>query len=402
MMNILYVVPYVPNLVRVRPFNLIRSLSALGHRVTVFTLWTDESERADVAALREICHAVYALPMPTWRSMWNCMLALPSSDPLQSVYSWRPDLLSSVNGAAEFDLIHVEHLRGARYALYLKEHTALPVVWDSVDCITHLFRQAATSSKDRLRRWRSRFELGRTARYEGELVSAFDRVLVTSPTDKAKLADLSQTTAPIEVIPNGVALDYFRPDPAAAREPATLVISGKMSYHANITMVLHLVEKIMPYVWEARPDTRLQVVGKDPVRDIQDLGQHPAITVTGTVPDLPPYLQRATVAVAPITYKAGIQNKILEAMATATPVVTTPAAVSALQVKPNQDLMVAATPQAFAEAILSLLGDEERRRTMGKAARRFVETHHDWRAIAGRLTAVYKDVISRPTPSLAK
>jgi glycosyltransferase involved in cell wall biosynthesis len=178
-----------------------------------------------------------------------------------------------------------------------------------------------------------------------------------------------------------------------ARDPATLVISGKMSYHANVSMVLHLVEKILPHVWRSRPDARLLIVGKDPTREIQALGEHPAITVTGTVPDLPPYLQRATVAVAPITYRAGIQNKILEAMATETPVVTTPAAVSALQVTPNQDLMVAAEPKAFAESVVSLLNDQTKRQAMGKAGRRFVETYHDWRAAARRLTAVYEDAI---------
>ncbi len=84
-MNILYVVPYVPNRIRVRPFQLIKVLGQLGHRVTVFTLWIDESEREDVEALRNYCAHVIAFRMPRWRSFWNCLRALPGKAPLQAV-----------------------------------------------------------------------------------------------------------------------------------------------------------------------------------------------------------------------------------------------------------------------------------------------------------------------------
>jgi polysaccharide biosynthesis protein PslH len=91
----------------------------------------------------------------------------------------------------------------------------------------------------------------------------------------------------VSVLANGVDLDYFQPgDEQKPREPATLVVSGKMSYHANVSMVLHLVNNIMPHVWAERPDVRLLVVGKDPTREIQALGEHSAVTVTGTVDHL--------------------------------------------------------------------------------------------------------------------
>src|SRR5690606_24439020 len=89
--------------------------------------------------------------------------------------------------------------------------------------------------------------------------------------------------APISVLGNGVDVDHFSPDPSVERDPATMVISGKMSYHANVTMTLHLVRDIMPTVWQQRPETRLLIVGKDPTREIQALAENPNITVTGTV-----------------------------------------------------------------------------------------------------------------------
>ena len=99
------------------------------------------------------------------------------------------------------------------------------------------------------------------------------------------------------------------------------------------------------------------LVGKDPTPELVNLGKNPAIQVTGTVEDIRPYLHKATMAVTPITYGAGIQNKVLEAMACGLPVVSSPQAVSALTVNPGQDLLVAEDPDEFANAVVSLLDD---------------------------------------------
>ncbi|MCP5096000.1 MAG: glycosyltransferase [Chloroflexi bacterium] len=401
-MKVLFVIPYVPNLVRVRPYNLIRNIAARGYEVTLFTVWSSEQEKADIEHLKTFCHEVHAVQMPVWRSLSNCLTAVPTQTPLQSVYSWEPKLIEHLNGHSPYDVVHVEHLRGSRYGLYLKEHTHLPVVWDSVDCISHLFQQAAQKSKNPVGRLRSRFELGRTRHYEGWLLDKFDHVLVTSPIDKQSLLALKPDeveAAPITVLQNGVDVDYFHVDPEMKREPATLVISGKMSYHANVSMVMHLAQDIMPHVWKQRPDVKLWIVGKDPTREIQALAEkHTAVTVTGTVPDLRPYLQQATIAVTPITYGAGIQNKVLEAMACGTPVVTTPKAISAIQAVPERDLMVAGDPVNFAETILDLLDEPETQRLMGLAARQYVETHHHWLNIAAHLEKIYHAVASVPVP----
>lgn len=397
-MRVLYIVPYVPNLISVRPYNLIRALSEQGHDVTVRTLWTTPQEKADADKLRDLCCDVQAQHMPRLRSFTNMLRALPSRVPLQSVYSWQPSLVNDLNGRTneQFDLVHVEHLRGSQYGLYLKNNITLPIIWDSVDCITHLFRQTAAGSQDWRGRWRSRLDLKRTSRYEGWLLTQFDHVLVTSETDRRELLRLvpqnyTGAAQKVSVLANGVDLDYFQPGAEQAREPNTLVVSGKMSYHANVSMVLHLVNNIMPHVWAERPDVRLLIVGKDPTPEIQALGKNSAVTVTGTVDHLPPYLQRATVAVAPLTYGAGIQNKLLEAMACATPIVTTPQTIESLQAKPNQHLLVGHRPTEFAAQILYLLNNPEQRRQLGQAGRHYIKQHHHWPNIATRLETIYRN-----------
>jgi polysaccharide biosynthesis protein PslH len=414
-MNILFVVPYIPNLIRVRPYNLIKYLAKEGHRITLVALWSDEKEREGLKELKQYTHKIYSSLLPKTRSYYNAISALPTNKPLQSVYCWNPEtarqiasLISQSGESQHFDIAHVEHLRGAHYGLLINSLgenlrkaglSRLPVVWDSVDSISLLFRQAAALSKSMFGRWLTRFELKRTERHEARLLKQFDHVLVTSKSDKKALLELPSLDKfsgdDISVLPNGVDLEYFSNGGDYDRDLSTLVVSGKMSYHANITMTLHLVNNIMPKVWDKRPDVRVCIVGKDPARELLALTSNPAITVTGTVDDIRPYLKRGTIAVVPITYGAGIQNKVLEAMACGTPVVSTPLAVSAVNVRHGKDLLVAEGPDDFARDVLCLLEDSNLRKRIGEAGRRFVKENHEWSGIATRLEDIYHGAISK-------
>jgi glycosyltransferase involved in cell wall biosynthesis len=270
--------------------------------------------------------------------------------------------------------------------------TGIPRVFDSVDSITHLFEQASRMAPRWRQRLMARVDLARTRRFEARVTRMFDRTLVTSPLDAEVLARLSGSgDGHIVVVPNGVDLGYFRPSQSAP-DPATIVFSGKMSYHANAAAALHLARDIMPRVWAQRPDARLILAGKDPSPAVRALGEEPRIEVTGFVDDLRPYLWRATVAVSPLLYGAGIQNKVLEAMATGTPVVVAPRVCDALRAQPDRDLLVAEDAERFAGRILNLIGDPAQRDQIGPAGRQYVEQYHDWNKIAQTLIGVYHTV----------
>lgn len=411
-MRILFIVPYVPNLIRVRPYNLIRYLAQRGNAITLLTLYSTPEELESLALLRDTCEQVHALPLARWRSLWNVLLAAPTSAPLQSGYCWQPALSrlawELVDGKGAFDVVHVEHLRGARYGLDLlsrfernlanaAKRKNPAVVWDSVDCISLLFEQAAGRSARWINRMMTQFELRRTRRYEGTLTQRFKRVLVTSRDDRQGLIDLLPTGTRadhIRVVPNGVDLQYYAPgNGRVVKDPATLVISGKMSYHANVTMSMNFVEHILPRIWAKRPDVKLMLVGKDPTPELRALANNPLIQVTGTVDDIRPYLHRATLAVTPILYGAGIQNKVLEAMACELPVVSTSKAVSALAVQHGSDLFVADQPEDIANAVLHLLDEPELRGQVGRAGRLYVERHHQWPYIVSGLEEIYHEAI---------
>lgn len=407
-MKILYIVPYTPNQIRVRPYSLLRELNRQGHEIVLATLYSSAQDQADLAALAQQGIDVIAHPLSSWRSLTNALLALPSVQPLQATYCWQPSLAAAINArlaTEHFDVVHVEHLRGAIYGLQIKQ-PALPVVWDSVDSISHLFAQAAQSSRSLKGRLMTALELKRTQQHEAWLLRQFERVLVTSKHDRNALLGLPSPAgaAPlaadhVRVLPNGVDLDYFAPN-QGERETASLVFSGKMSYHANITAAIFLIEDMMPRVWAKRPDVKVYLVGKDPTAEVRRLARqatatHGEVIVTGTVPDLRPYLQRAAVAVAPIAYGAGIQNKVLEAMACAAPVVTTPQAVSALDLGEEEGVLVADNAVGLAENALALLADAERRHRLGQAGREYVSRRHNWSKIVADLVEVYADSMER-------
>lgn len=396
-MNILYYVPYSPNLIRVRPYNLIQTLLKRGHSITLATLVTSPEDQENLLKFVSAGAHIVSTPMPKWRSILNCILYLPTKHPLQAVYSWNTSLVRQLETLVNeklFDIIHIEHLRGARVGLALKNGKNPPIVWDSVDNISHLFRQASQKSSRFSSKAITYVELLRTPAYERRLCEEFDQTLVTSPIDRQAFLNLNpKFPERIKVLPNGVDLHFFSPGTPEKRENAEMVVSGKMSYHANISMVMYLVHEIMPLIWAQRPEVKLTIVGKDPPSSVKEFSRDSRITVTGEVPDIRPYLQRATIAVAPITYGAGIQNKVLEAMACATPVVASPLAVQALGCVAGKDLLIAHTPQDFAEKVLCLLMDPELRKTIGQNGHEYMQNHHSWEAIVQTLEGIYENVI---------
>ncbi len=412
-MRILYLVPYAPTRIRTRPYNLIRQLARRGHQITLATLTSNQAERDALEQMAGEGIHILAAPFSKGRALSSCLQAIARPLPFQAVYSWNPALAARVADAVAqanppFDIVHVEHLRGAQYGIHLKQTVGgfrTPIVWDSVDCITTLFTLAAQRSASPFGRMASRIELRRTPRYEGWLVRQFDRTCVTTEQDKRALLELSDggQTAPrspgqaderICVLKNGVDLDYFRPLDQE-RDKQTIVLSGKMSYHANVTAARYLVNEIMPHVWRELPETRVELVGADPPRQVMELAAQDGgrIEVTGEVPDIRLYLARATVATAPIVYGVGIQNKVLEAMALATPVVASPQAVSALTVRDGAEVLVGGNAEEFARQTIRLLTSRALRHSLGENGRAYVEQQHDWARTAEQLDNIYLEAV---------
>jgi glycosyltransferase involved in cell wall biosynthesis len=396
--RILYVLPYVPSPIRVRPYQLIRHLARRGHAITIVAL---EDSFADPAALRELeslCEAVHIVPHGKRRALANCLAAVATPTPLWAAFTRSPDmsrLLRRLSASGRFDVAHVEHLRAAHFA---RDLGPLPRIIDAVDCITALRRQMLdspdASPRDKLLSWEEWVKL---RRYEPHAYRAFARVAVTSAFDAGALAALDPVLTPARVIPNGVDLDYFRPDGDIAPDPYRIVFSGKMSYQANDDAARFLLAEVLPRLRALRPGVKLTIAGSRPTAALQSLAARTEdVEVTGYVDDLRPYLTGAALALCPLRIGVGIQNKVLEAMAMGRPVVCTPLAARALSPEALAGeapaVRVADNADGLARLCAELLARPQEARTAGDAALRYVKLHHSWENAADRFTALYTEV----------
>lgn len=407
-MKILFISPYVPSPIRVRPYNFIRALVRRGHAVTLVCS-TGKQDAAALDEMRSLCERVVALPLGAPQMLLNALRALPTGMPLQAALNRDPQLLKAVRAEADsgrYAVAHIEHLRGSS----LREALGgLPVLLDSVDSISLLFERTRRSGPTLKSRLMALIDLQRTRRYEAGYTATYNRVIVSSPEDATALEQLRQRFRPSDshpspvVVANGVDLSYFTPQ-TVGREPATLVFSGKMGYHANEAAALFLVREIMPIVWAERPEVQVVIAGSSPPQTVQELAGDPRVVVTGFLPDLRPAIARASLAVCPLRYGVGIQNKVLEAMAMATPVIAARQVAHALAAVDGEDLVLAEQASEYAKAILALLADPVRAQQLGAAGRRYVEQHHNWDQAAITLERLYREislpVATQPDPSL--
>jgi glycosyltransferase involved in cell wall biosynthesis len=214
--------------------------------------------------------------------------------------------------------------------------------------------------------------------------------VVTSEREADAFVDLGgpDTRDRMAVVPNGVDTEFFRP--ADRRDQRAVVFTGKLSYHANAAAALRLVERIMPLVWARRPETPVVLVGKGPSAQVRALGKDARVNVTGYVDDMRPFFADAVVAVCPLVYGVGIQNKALEALASGVATIVTPAVARALQGTPGEHYLTAEDDQEVADTIGDVLSRPGLRRRLESAGREYVTAHHRWRALATSLVETYQ------------
>ena len=393
-MRILFVTPYVPSHIRVRPFHFIKLLSTM-HEIALVTLVCDEYERELVNEVAPYCSSLDMVPLPKWQAYAHCLGALPTTTPLRVAYYRSAAFvacLQKVMARERTELIHGELIKTVPALQQLAVQTHTPIVYDAVDCISSYLMQqwqSISGIRNPLKKAFVYSELQKMRRYEPKALARFEQVLITAEHDRNYLYTLGVPTEQLHVVPNGVDTEYFTP-PNGPRAVDTLVFCAKMDYYPNAQGIVTFCHDVLPHIWKSRPQTRLTIVGNNPPSAVRALARDTRITVTGYVPDIRPYLGTASVALAPLHVAAGMQNKVLEALAMGTPMVATPTSCRALQVVDGEQLLLAKDNASFAESVLRLLVNPQLAQQLGQAGRHYVEEQHSWTSAIHTLNTLYQ------------
>lgn len=347
--------PYTPNRGdRIRAYHLLREMSRWAE-VDVCALAHDADEASHADDLRAIARSVTVARVPRLRNLARALTALPSSAPLTHVLLQSPALGQAVDRlsvASRPDLVFCFCTGVAPYALRTSL-AGIPVVLDMVDVDSSKWALLSRSAFLPMS-WLYRREAVRLSEFEGTLTSRVAWTTVVTEAEKIELLRIAPR-ARVAVIGNGVDIEHFRP-PASPRRPTypTVVFCGVMDYFPNVEGARWLATAVWPLVRNQLPDARLQIVGSRPTASVRHLADPTqGIEVTGEVPDVRPYLWHASVAVAPLLTARGVQNKVLEAAAAGLRVVVTPAVSRGVPPAIFDSCIIAATPEAFANAVVA-------------------------------------------------
>ena len=393
-MNILYLChrfPYPPKRGgKIRPFNMIRHLGAQGHRVTVCSLARSEAEAEEGRGIAPHC-AAFEMGMVREPVQWARMIVrLPLLTPSSMGYFYSPELAAHVRrllASQRFDLIFVHCSSVAQYVEHVQ---GIPKILDFGDMDSQKWLEYANYKPFPL-------SLGYTLEgskmlwAEKRLARRFDLCTATTRAEWQTLQDYG-TGAATDWFPNGVDAQFFSPTDGAY-DADTISFIGRMDYYPNQECMQRFCDQVWPLVREQRPGMKLLIVGADPSPAMRALGQRPGVTVTGSVPDVRPYIRGSALMVAPLAIARGTQNKILEAMAMGVPVVTSSAAAGGVDAEADKHLLVADTAPQIAQAVLRITGNPEERARLAQSGRERMLSHHAWPQSMRRLDGIIEGCV---------
>ncbi len=376
-------IPYPPNKGdKVRSFNILRQL-ARRHRVFLGTFVDHPDDVQHIGRLSEWCEEVRAIRLDPRLARLTSLRGVLTGEALSLPYYRSAELAEWIGRVVAREGIRDAVAFSGPMAQYLDAPGLARRVIDFCDLDSAKWTQYAADHRWPMS-WLYRREGRRLLAFERAAAAVGDASLFVTEAE----ADLFRHAAPevaakVRAMQNGVDADYFSPDHgfASPYPPGgpVLVFTGAMDYWPNIDAVVWFAGELLPQIRARFPGARFWIVGMNPAPAVQALAGD-GVVVTGTVPDVRPYLAHADVIVAPLRIARGIQNKVLEAMAMARPVVISSAPATGLEARSGHDCEIAHSGEAFVSRTFALLADVTLRRTMGLAARETVLRHYSWAA----------------------
>jgi sugar transferase (PEP-CTERM/EpsH1 system associated) len=392
-MRVLYLchrIPYPPDKGdKIRAFHHLRAIASR-HEVDLFTLADDAADLRHRSKLLDYCGQVTVAQLDRRRARFRALPYLFTSKPLTLPYFYSSELEQEIRLAwrrQSYDRVFVYCSAMAQYSGAMP---AAPTIVDFVDMDSDKWTQYSTFT---------RWPLSAVYRREGLALLEYERqvaerssCIILTTEREARLAR-QITGTPVHVIANGVDSEFFQPSGTMPSDP-TIGFTGDMSYFPNQEAVTFFARAVLPLIRKSVPKARFLIVGRNPSRGVQKLAEIEGIEVTGFVPDVRALLARMQVSVAPFSIAAGIQNKILEAMAYGVPVVATSKAVRGLLEYTAGAVEIADQVEEMAAKVVRLLREPELARSKGSEGRRRVTAEYRWDLSADRLLQVVEEPLA--------
>jgi polysaccharide biosynthesis protein PslH len=393
LMLLTQVLPYPPDSgPKVKTWNVLKYL-AMHHEVTLVSFVRGNQEPS-VEKLRQVCKAVYTVPIR--RGILADGLAMVKSiltnQPWMMVRDERREMFKLVeylSSDVEFDIVHADQLNMAQYAARVKSAAK---VLDAHNALWLLYKRLYQTLKTGpyklvlFRDWRL------LKKYEGKICRTFDGILTVSEEDRRALLEAAGQPIEMKVIP--IAVDTDEISPVKRHSSAShLLHIGTMFWLPNVDGIIWFVREILHLIRQQYPNTVFDVVGANPPKSVVELGvKDSGVNVTGYVTDPQTYLEQAGVMVVPLRAGGGMRVKILNAMAQELPIVSTTLGCEGIAVEHEKHLLIADTPQEFAEAVVRLLDHPELGRKLSSESRKLVQSIYDYRVACEPITNLYQSV----------
>jgi glycosyltransferase involved in cell wall biosynthesis len=382
-----------------RMFQLIRQLSQR-HELWCLSLSPSPAASAAAQPLAEWCHLTL-VPAPRRSLAGRALTTLLSPQPDMALRTpsaaYRAALLQLLR-SVRFDVVQAESIEMAGYAMLAQRQGAWATL-DQWNAEYVLQQRAAQTDLRQPRRWHagvySSIQWRKLARFERRVCTRLDQVYVVSAEDAAALAAIGIDTPPI-TLPNGVDTRYFAPPASRRADPNLLLFTGTLDFRPNIDALRWFVREVLPLVRQSCPQARLRVVGRAPGPAVQDLAAAGAVEIVGPVNDVRPHFAAAAAYVLPMRIGGGVRLKLLEALATATPLISTTMGADGVEgLRAGEHCLLADSPADFARRVVETLRDPGRAGVLAAAGRQFVVDHYDWDAIVPRLERAWQTGTAR-------
>lgn len=385
-MKILVVLPRFPYPLekgdKLRAFNQIRSLAALGNEIYLFcvshTIVTEEQK----SHLAPYCKEIKVVKLLRSASCFWATRNFFANKSIQIGY-WDSKrsrkAYKAFEARVEPDVIYSQMVR----TMPLVARSLVPKVMDFQDALSMNMERRMAMHRPGLKHFAYHFEFKMLRSTEYNSFSIFDALTIISEPDSEAIPH--RKNGEINIVPNGVDFEYYKPMEREKRYD--IVFCGNMQYQPNVDASKFLVNQVMPYVWEAIPDAKILLAGATPVKDVRKLASDNVI-VSGTVDDIRECYASAKTFVAPMRIGSGLQNKLLEAMAMQIPCVTSSIANHALGAEDGKEVLVADTPQDIADHIITLLQQEQTRKEIARNGYDFVKKSYSWETFGQQLNDI--------------